>query len=208
MSALSVGSLHGYHDDPIVNSPFALVTSLNVSVFALLWYIALTHWNLSNYVAWVRYNSDLLNSQPPTQIYLAFVVLSEVILWVLSGPLFFYTAKYRRGQKDRNKYLSLGLLAAYLSSDVPFFILDLVIVYYHGIYSVVQTCTLILRCISFFFGSIAVWQIYLHRMTKYLQSRYQSRDEQRMVALKEEEEATRREHGIKTHESKILSLIR
>jgi hypothetical protein len=163
---------------------------------------------MANYVAWVRYNDALLDGQPPPQLYLAFVVISEVTLWTISGPLFFYTAKYRRGQRDRNKYLSFGLLAAYFTSDVPFFFLDISIVYFHGMFSVVQVTTIILRGISFFFGSVLVWQIYLHAITKYLHERYHTREEQRQVALREETEAAKRGLGIKSSESKILSFVR
>lgn len=207
MSALSTNALQGYHDDPIVNSPFALVTTLNVSIFTLFWYIAVTHWNLANYVSWVRYNGDVLGSKPSPQLYLTFCVISEIILWLVAGPLLFYTAKYRRGDKDRNKYLSIAVTIAVIGMDVPLWLLDLTIVYYHGMHSVVQVATLILRSLSFFFGCVIVWQIYLHRICKYLQSRYENKDERRLIALAEDAAAMRKASGVRYAESKLLSMV-
>lgn len=198
----------GGSDDPIVNSPFALASTVNVSIAYMLWYVIVTHWNLANYVAWVRHNEALIGDYPNPKLYLAFVVLSEVLLWGISGPLFFYAAKYRKSQKDRNTILFLGIAVFWLVSDVPLFAMDLSMIYYYQYQSVVQTTTMILRSISFFVGATLSWHMYVHRMTKFLHARYETPEEQERLAKQQQEEALRVAKGLKTEGRFLRHMVR
>jgi hypothetical protein len=195
-------------DDPIVNSPFALSSTLNISIAYMLWYTIITHWSLANYVSWVRQNDTLLGNTPSPKLYLAFVVLSEVLLWGVSGPLFFYAAKYRKSQKDRNMILFIGIAVFWLVSDVPLFAMDLAIMYYYDFQSVVQTATMILRSISFFVGATLSWLMYVHRLSKFLNSRYESAEEQEMVAKQQQQEAFRAAKGLKSETKYLRHMVR
>jgi hypothetical protein len=211
MSALHDQDTDGYGgdlDDPIVNSPFALASTLNISIAYMLWYVIITHWNLANYVAWVRNNDALLGNYPSPKLYLAFVVLSEVLLWGVSGPLFFYAAKYRKSQKDRNYILFLGIAVFWLVSDVPLFAMDLAIIYYYDYQSVVQTTTMILRSISFFVGATLSWQMYVHRMSKFLYMRYENPEEQERLREQQQTEALRVAKGLKTDTKFLRQVVR
>lgn len=207
MSALTSDDLQGYRSDPVAQSPFALATTVNISLTYMIWYVVVTHWSLANYIAWVRYNDVLLGTSPSPKIYLAFVVLSEVLLWGLGGPLLFYAAKYRKSQKDRNRMLFLAILAFAILSDVPLFGMDIAIQYFHGFQSVVQTVTLILRSISFFVSMTLTWLMYVHRMVKFLQATYSDIEEQRKLAIQQQEDADRRARGVRTTETKMLRAL-
>lgn len=207
MSALSAGQLDGYdQNDPLINSPFALVSTLNVALTYLVWYVAVTHWSLANYVSWVRHNDRLLGNQPNEKVYLTFVVIAEILLWGLGGPLFFYAAKYRKSQKDRNRMLFYGILTFFALSDIPLFALDLSISYFYGSRSVVQMTTTILRGISFFVSATLAWQLYVHRAVKFLQAKYESAEERERLAMQERKSAERKAAGIQAHNKMLRSL--
>lgn len=183
--------------NPVSASPFAIISNYNLSIFYIMWHLVVTHWNLANYVAWVRFNGPLLGDRPNERLYVAFVVISSVLFWLVCGPLFFYTAKYKKSTKDRNRYLGLGIGLAYIFADVPLWLLDVSIVYFHGFLSVVQVTALILRSISFFLNSFVAWHIYLHRITKYLHRLYgKSSGELRAQALRDATRAQRARDGI------------
>jgi len=195
---LNSDTFRAFQDDPILYSPLALVTTVNVAFVYLLWYIAVTHWNVANYAAWVRFNGPLLGNTPSTQLYLGFVVLSEIVLWLVGGPLLFYAARYPKGRRHRNTYLGLAIALTWLGSDIPLFVLDVTIAYNYGLFAVVQVSALLLRGISFFAGGVVTWQMYLFYMSKILQRRYETNDERRLLAEREELETARRAMGIRS----------
>lgn len=156
-------------ENPIINSPFAYLTNINISIIYFLWYFLLTFWNLGNYVAWVRFNDTLLSGTPSSRIYLAFVVISTMLFVLFAGPTFLYTAKYRYGVKSRNKWLSLAIGLSFLLADVPLWVCDTAIWYFYGWQSISQGITFVLRSMSFFSNSLVAWIVYMYKMTKLLQ---------------------------------------
>ena len=161
--------LRNAEGDAITASPFATLTGYNVSIFYILWYFFVQHWNLANYVSWVRFNGVLLNNRPSPTLYLSAIVISEALYWLVSGPMFFYSAKYRKGRKDGYRWLSLGIVIQFLFADTPLWLLDIATFYFFGFQDVVQSIALILRSLSFLFNALISWHVYLHRMSKLLQ---------------------------------------
>ncbi|CUG89325.1 transmembrane protein, putative [Bodo saltans] len=121
---------------------------------------------------------------------------------------FFYAAKYRKSQKDRNMILFIGIAVFWLVSDVPLFAMDLAIMYYYEFQSVVQTATMILRSISFFVGATLSWLMYVHRLSKFLHSRYESAEEQEKVAKQQQEESMRAAKGLKSETKYLRHMVR
>lgn len=153
------------------STPFAFVSTYNIGIFYVLWYFFLTEWNLVNYVAWVRFNADLLDGKPPTEFYLILCVLAHVAYWLIGGGLFIRAAKYATDNKDRNRYLTAGIATLYFLTDVPLWMADVTIFYFYGLQNEIPAIVFFLRSISFLFNSIVTWHIYMHRIVKFLHQR-------------------------------------
>jgi hypothetical protein len=166
-------------------SPFRILTTYNVSIFYMLWYFMVCHWNLVNYVAWVQFNGDLLGNSPHPRLYLACVVIALFVFWVIGGFLLYRSAKYAKSDKDRFRYFSAGLGVLYLFTDVPLWICDIAIVFQQGFWNEIQGITLLLRTISFIANSVVAWHIYMHRMAKFLHTVvWAGRIDTREIAMK------------------------
>lgn len=156
-------------DDPLVHSPLQFFSSFNFPLFYLLWHLMITHWNLANYVAWVRFNDWLLLNRPNSSVYLAMVVISSIAFWLVCGPMFFYAAKYAKDSRRRNRFFTGGIVIMYLFADVPLWMCDMSIIFYVGFIDVGQGITFVLRSLSFLVNSYVTWNVYLHRLSKFLQ---------------------------------------
>jgi hypothetical protein len=175
-------------------TPFVLLSTYNVGIFYLLWYAIVDAWNLGNHVAWVRFNDGLLDGKPPSQLYLALVILALVSYFLIGGVLFYRGAKYAKDDKERNRYMSLGVAVQYALTDVPLWLADISIFYFLGWQTEVQSITFMLRTISFLFNSIITWHIYMHRIVKFLHMRlWASRIDTREIALRKAKETRDRE---------------
>lgn len=155
-------------NDPLVFSPLLFFSTYNFALFYLIWHLTLTHWNLANYVAWVRFNDGLLKDRPNSAVYLTMVVLSSMAYWLVGGPMFFYAAKYAKSVKRRNRFLAAGIVVMFAFADAPLWICDMSIVYYVGFIDVGQGITWALRSVSFVLNAFVTWQVYLHRICKLL----------------------------------------
>ena len=155
--------------DAITSSPFATLTGYNISIFYILWYFFVTHWAVANYAAWVRFEDALLGDSPNPKLYLAAIIIGTALFWVVTGPMFFYSGKYKKGPRDGYKWLSIGIVISFLGQDTPMWLLDVSIYYWYGFQSVVQTITLLLRTLSFLLNATISWHIYMHRISKTLQ---------------------------------------
>jgi hypothetical protein len=166
-------------------SPFMFISTYNVAIFYMLWYLVLNHWNLANHVAWVRFHTDLLNGRPPPQLYLTLVIIAEVVYFIVGGILLYRAAKYAKTDKERNRYLTGGIAVLYAFTDVPLWLADISIFYFLGWQSEVQSITFVLRSISFLGNSIVAWHIYMHRIVKFLHTRmWANRVDVRDIAMK------------------------
>lgn len=152
-------------------TPFAFVSTYNIGIFYVLWYFFLTQWNLVNYVAWVRFNSDLLDGKPPRELYLILCILAQVSYWFAGGFFFVRAAKYATDNKERNRYLTAGIATQYFLTDVPLWMADVSIFYFSGLPNEIPAIVFFLRSISFLFNSIVTWHIYMHRIVKFLHQR-------------------------------------
>eukprot|EP00759_Apiculatamorpha_spiralis_P050460 PhF_6_TR4770/c0_g1_i1/m.6581 len=155
----------------VLPPPVFLPTSLNLPVIYIYWFLVLTQFSLTNYVYWVRFQSNL--ESRIQQGYLAFVIISQITYWVLAGPFFFYANKYPYGTKDRNNKICVGLISYFVLADAPLWLLDVRIVYSYGWINVIQGICFVLRTVSFMIHSHVVWFIYLWKATKYVHQQSQ-----------------------------------
>ena len=160
----------GGKDGPVRSSAF------NTPLFYLVWYFFLTHWNLAAYVSWVRLNGDLIDNRPPTVVYLLMIIIAQVAFWLGGGPMFFYAAKYcvdgANGDRRRRRWLTRGIALMYILTDVPLWLCDMSIIYYNGHLFVVHSIAWALRLVSFFFGTVIVWYLYMYGLSNWLQVQY------------------------------------
>ena len=143
------------------NIPFALIF--------LYWYGMLSILAIINYVSYIRQqyrhfdrNEDVINA------YLAFCILGMICYAGITGPSFFQAHKYATTYKARNRQIQLGLLAIYFIETFPMFFIELYLVYFFGIGTVIQGMLFFLQFMTVVVGSIMVWFIYMWRVAKLL----------------------------------------
>ena len=141
-------------------------------IFLMYWYGACSIFSIINYVSWVRFEEDLVGGDV-TRAYLAFVLITVMVYLCASGFCFFWAARYcdqetKEGIKQRNKRVHQGMLFIYFLSDVPFFILDLYIVYWYGWVDVIQGISFVLKLMSWMVGTFFVWFVYMWKVSKFL----------------------------------------
>lgn len=195
---MDVSSYRGIDDDPIVSSPLAVITNLNVSVLILVWYMAMSGWSLGNYIGWVRHQKDVLDGKPPTELYLVFCILAMGVTVLVVAPILVYSGKYLQGSKKKNRWLSVGILIAFFFTDVPLFALDWTI--YHKMQGThpVPDITLVLRSISFCCAGFGTWIIILMRGTKYMFRTFKKSNDLFQITLLNAKNAQRARDGITT----------
>lgn len=184
-------------EDPIVSSPFAVLTNINISIFVLVWYVITVNWNLVSYVAYLRFHTDIFDSKIPSLLYLAFVIIAQGATYFVLAPLLLYTGKYVGSPKKRNWWLSMAILIAFSACDAPLFFIDGALFYYFGWFHPVPGITLVLRLISFVIFGVASWLIVLHRGSKFLFRRFRSADDLKHLGRLQAKNTERAREGIR-----------
>ena len=191
------GENNNIAEDPIVSSPFAVLTNINISIFVLVWYVITVNWSLVNYVAYLRFNSALFEDKVHPFLYLAFCIIAQAATYFILAPLLLYTGKYVGTPKKRNRWLSVAIVVAFLACDAPLFFIDGAIYFYLGWFHPVPAIALILRLISFLIFGTASWLIVLHRGSKFLFRRFRSADDLKHLGRLQAKNAERARDGIR-----------
>lgn len=194
-------------EDPIVSSPFAVLTNINISIFVLVWYAITVNWNLVNYVAYLRFNAYRFEDKVHPFLYLAFCIIALGTVALVLAPLLVYTGKYVGTPKKRNRWLSAAIVIAFLVCDAPLFFIDGALYFYLGWFHPIPGIALLLRLISFLIFGVASWLILLHRGSKFLFRRFKSADDLRHLGRLQAKNAERARDGIRVKYpgSKVLN---
>lgn len=147
-----------------------IVIHVPTALIALYWYFVVQVLAIFLYATWVRFQLDLF-SQDFINTYLAFAIIGMLGYAFGGGPFFFAAFKYSRTAKSRSLRTRIGLVVMYFTSTLPLFIMDLWIVYNNGIVNVLQGICFVIQLVSWFFGSFAVWFIYMWQVAKFVHKR-------------------------------------
>jgi len=146
------------------------------SCFLFFWYMANVIITMSNYVAWVRFQDDLFDVSL-RNTYVAFVAIG---MTMYAGPSSYCFVRSimlereglqnERDKEQRDYLLTLAVMFVYFSSDLPLFVVQYIIVFNYGYFSIIQSLSFLLTVISFVLGSYLVWTNYMWSAAKYLQT--------------------------------------
>jgi len=153
-----------------------LTDQLPIILFFMCWYCVENVIPLANYIVWVRNQTTMLT--PELRItYITFVGIALVVYFAPVLYLFVRACMYHSGRRFMQQeprarhYLWYGIAAVYFFADKPLFIIEFYIVYHFGYHHLLQTCSFLLKTISWLLGSVVVWVSYVWWMSRKLQNR-------------------------------------
>ena len=146
-----------------------LSTNLFPLIF-LFWHFCVNVLAIFNYSVWMRFELERVNENV-RNTYLAFVIIGMCAYAFIGGPSFFTAYKYSTNVKSRSRKIRIGTVGMYFGSTVVLFIIDLYIVWLHGIVHVLQGIVFILQWITWTLGSFAVWFFYMWQVARFLHSK-------------------------------------
>eukprot|EP01002_Notosolenus_urceolatus_P008026 NODE_3143_length_975_cov_32.232181_g2620_i0.p1 GENE.NODE_3143_length_975_cov_32.232181_g2620_i0~~NODE_3143_length_975_cov_32.232181_g2620_i0.p1 ORF type:complete len:192 (+),score=37.90 NODE_3143_length_975_cov_32.232181_g2620_i0:215-790(+) len=137
--------------------------------FLTLWYLVDIALTIANYVSWVRFTRDLVGGAL-VDIYLAFTIIGTAFYFVGSATCFLWSLRSDNKKQMRNKII-LGVFFTWFFSDLPLFIIDFWVQLDKGFYKTLQALSFMVKAISFFLGSFALWFWWMWFTAKILQRR-------------------------------------
>ena len=149
-------------DGVVYHVPWAIVF--------LFWYGITTSLAQLNYSIWIRFQDSFLD-EDLINTYLAFCIIGLVAYVFGGGPMFFTGFKYATTQQSRSRRIRIGMVIMYFASTLPLFIMDLFIVWRHGVLNVLQGLMFVLQLVAWTTGSFAVWFIYMWAVASFIHAR-------------------------------------
>eukprot|EP00659_Diplonema_papillatum_P008101 gene8101-12459_t len=139
-------------------------------IIFIVWYGTLIVLSLITYIAWVRPSKAL--SSNTQGAYVAFLVIAMAVFFTVGSISFWWAAVKTLTVKERDGKIQLGIGSMFLASDVPFFLINLVMYFNYGFSTnLLQGMDFGLRMISFSFGFLFLWILYIQKFADYFHGR-------------------------------------
>ena len=169
--------------------------ALSSPVTLIWWYGVLQVISLITYLAWL-WNEGQVGSGTKS-VFIVVVIISLVVYFTVGSTSLVWATKKQLNRGERMQKIQGGVLALFLASDTPLLIIHLTIARDIRLVAVLQGIDLSLRVLSFTFGFLFLWIVFMVWFVELFHSRGYNRS-----PLDHHQQLNRQEVGrAKTHSS-------